>query len=328
MTTVDDSDAITMFWIRSERASKSPNPYDAPINTGYDEAAHAAGMRLTRISVDDVVVGTTEDAGASVRVRGALVAPDRAFFHTKLVTWPVDRYDYWRHLTTYAALSAAGFFTTVPVGLSLINNEKTLTALQRFGSEVSRLPSVRLCTRGYDRDHLDWCTASMRASDIDFPVVVKPASWGGGNGVFVASTIGELDAVLTWAAATELTVVIQPWLGRDVVDYRVHCLDGEPHSVLTRALRGDALAGNLAQGGTAEWTGMPDAVIAPARAVAREIGLPYLCVDFLRAGGRWWFSEIEVDGGPPDPDVNKVRFGSYRSRFDTFVSELRVGSAT
>ncbi|SEF09410.1 RimK family alpha-L-glutamate ligase [Streptomyces sp. Ag109_O5-10] len=327
MTTAHDSDAITMFWIRSERESKSPNPYDAAINTGYDDAARAVGMRLTRISVDDVVVGTTKDC-ASVRVRGALVAPDATVFHTKLVTWPVDRFDYWRHLTTYAALSAAGFFTTVPVGLSLVNNEKQLTALQRFGSVVQRLPSVRLCTRGYDRDHLDWCTAAMRASDIGLPVVVKPASWGGGNGVFVASTVGELDAVLTWAAATELTVLIQPWLGRDVVDYRVYCLDGEPHRVLTRELRGDALAGNTAQGGSAAWNAIPDALLAPARAVARDIGLPYLCVDFLRADGRWWFSEIEVDGSAArDPDLNKARFGSFRSRFDTFVRDLRAEGA-
>jgi hypothetical protein len=326
VTAVHDSDAVTMFWIRSERESKSPNPYDAPINTGYDDAARAVGVRLDRVSVDDVVVGTTR-AGASIRVRGALVAPDRAFFHTKLVTWPVDRHDYWRHLTTYAALSAAGYFTTFPVGYSLINNEKLLTMLRPYGSEVPRLPTVRLCTRGYGPDQLDWCTAAMRTSDIDFPVVVKPASWGGGHGVFVASDAGELDSVLAWAGAAELTVVVQPWLGRDVVDHRVYFIDGEPYRVLTRRLTGDAFAGNTSQGGVAEWSDLPDELVAPARAVARDIGLPYLCIDFLRAEGQWWFSEVEIDGSAArDPDLNQARFGSYRSRFDTFVGELRSDS--
>ncbi|MFI0717001.1 RimK family alpha-L-glutamate ligase [Streptomyces inhibens] len=320
------ADLVTMFWIRSERESKSPNPFDAEINSRYDAAARAAGVLLSRISVDDVVVGTTE-VGASVRVRGELVAADTAFFHTKLVTWPVDRFDYWRHLTTYAALSAAGFYTTFPVGYSLINNEKLITALRPFGSVVPRLPTVRLSTRGYGPDHLDWCTAAMRASDIAFPVVVKPSSWGGGNSVFVASNAGELDTVLTWAAAAELTVVVQPWLGRDVVDYRVFYVDGEPYRVLTRKPRGDALAGNVGQGGVAGWTAMPDALVAPARAVARDIELPYLCIDFLCADGQWWFSEIEIDGGTTQGDhhMTEVRFGSYRSRFDTFVGDLRSG---
>ncbi|WP_327370959.1 ATP-grasp domain-containing protein [Streptomyces sp. NBC_01217] len=317
-------DPVTMFWIRSERESKSPNPFDAEINSRYDAATRKAGVLLSRISVDDVVVGTTKGE-ASVRVRGDLIAPDSAFFHTKLVTWPVDRFDYWRHLTTYAALSAAGFFTTVPVGLSLINNEKLLTGLRRFGSAVRRLPTVRLGTRGYGPDHLDWCTAEMRANDIDFPVVVKPSSWGGGNSVFVASDAGELDTVFTWMAAAEMTVVVQPWLGRDVVDYRVFYVDGEPYRVLTRQPRGDALAGNVGQGGVAGWTTIPDALVDPARAVADDIELPYLCVDFLYAGGQWWFSEIEVDGGTTQGDhhMTEVRFRSYRSRFDRFVRGLR-----
>lgn len=316
------ADLITMYWIRSERESKSPNPFAPRINRGYDDAARAAGMLLTPITVDDVVIGST-DKGASVRVRGTLVAPDAAFFHTKLITWPVNRFDYWRHLTTYAALSAAGLFTTIPVGHSLINNDKLLSALQRFGGVVPRLPTVRLCTRGYGPEHLDWCTAAMSAGEIGFPAVVKPASWGSGYGVFVASTVGELDTVLSWAATSELTVVVQPWLGRDVVDYRVFYVDGEPYRVLTRELLGDALAGNVVQGGLAGWTAMPEELVAPAQAVAREIGLPYVCIDFLCAEGQWWFSEIEVDGaGAGDQDLNEVRFGSYRARFDAFVRDL------
>ena len=325
MTAVHDHDAsdlATMFWIRSERASKSANPVDSEIDPRYDGAALKAGMLLTRITSDDVVIGTTP-AGPCVRVRGAAVSPDRAFFHTKMVTWPVDRFDYWRHLSTYAALAAAGFFTTIPVGLSLINNDKLLSAMQPFGSALRRLPTVRLSTRGHGPDRLDWCITAMRESGVDFPVVVKPASWGGGHSVFAASTPAELDTVLAWASAAELTVVVQPWLGRGAVDHRVFYVDGEPYRVLTRQPRGDALAGNVSQGGTAGWTRMPEELEVPARAVARDIGLPYLCVDFLCVDGQWWFSEIEVDGGTllGDHHMTEVRFASYSARFAAFVRD-------
>lgn len=322
------TDLVTMYWIRAERQSKSPNTEDTEVTARYDAATRAVGVRLASVTADDVVVGAREQ-GPSVRVCGELIRPDMAFFHTKLITWPSDRFDHWRHLTTYAAVSAAGFFTTVPVSISLVNNDKLLSALRPFGSLVPRVPTVRVCTRGHRPDTLGWCTAAMRASDIGFPVIVKPASWGAGHSVFVAQDVGELDTVLTWAASAELTVVVQPWLGREVVDYRVWCIDGEPSRALTRRPVADAVAGNVGQGGIAKWTDLPDALVAPSRAVARDIGLPYLCIDFLHAGGRWWFSEIEVDGGtvPGDHHLTEVRFGSYRSRFDRFVRDLRSAGA-
>ncbi len=323
-----DGDLVTMFWIRSERESKSPNPAHREVDARYDAAARAVGVLLTSISVDDVVVGATS-TGPAVRVRGSLVAPDSAFFHTKLMTWPTDRFDSWRHLTTYAAVSAAGFFTSVPVGHSLINNDKMLTALRLFAGDVPRLPTVRLCTRGYGTGHLDSCGAAIRASNIAFPVIVKPSSWGAGHSVFVADTLDDLDTVLSWAAAAELTVVVQPWLGRNAADCRVYCVDGEPYRALVRRPVGDAVAGNPGQGGVAQLTDVPEALVCPARTVARDIGLPYVCVDFLGTDGRWWFSEIEIDGGtnPGERHLTEVRFGSYRSRFDAFVRNLSSGGA-
>ncbi|WP_436498582.1 ATP-grasp domain-containing protein [Actinokineospora sp. HUAS TT18] len=310
---------VTMFWVRSERESKSPNPAHHEVDARYAAAAGANGMALRVITADDIVIGRTPTP--RVRVRGDLIDPAQAFFHTKLMSWPGDRFDAWRHLSTFAALEAAGFFVTIPATHSILNNEKVLTSLQPFGSEVRRLPTVRVCTRGYGAGGARVDRDTLAAASVDFPVIVKPSSWGAGHGVFVATTIDELDTVLGFAAPADLTMLVQPWIGRDVVDCRVYCVDGEPYRALARRPLGDAVAGNVGQGGVAELTDVPADLIEPARAVARSVGLSYVCADFLSVGDGWWFSEIEVDGGtiPREQHLTEVRFGSYRTRFDAFV---------
>ncbi|MFD5075772.1 hypothetical protein [Streptomyces sp. NPDC058371] len=117
-----------------------------------------------------------------------------------------------------------------------------------------------------------------------------------------------------------MTVLVQPWLGEDVVEHVVVCVDGEP----------TGLEGALAE-----------RLSAPAKSVATELGLAYVRVGFVQDADRFrlsrvdcagfaadvdWFSEIEIDGSAGrDPDLDQVRFGSYRSRFDTFVGDLRSG---
>lgn len=310
-----------MYWIRSERESTLPNPGHVPVNALYDAIFRDLGMTVRPISAENIVVGHTGTEPA-VYVRGVGVRPDETFFHTMLMTWPTDRFDIWQHLTTYAALEAAGYFTTVPTLHSVINNDKILTGLSEFGSGLRRVPTVRVTTRGYDADALHRCAAALAAAGIGYPLIVKPAHWGAGYGVFVARSEAELDTVLATARAAEFTMVVQPWLGRDVVDHRVFCVDGEPCSTLGRRPVGDAVAGNLGQGGAMALGTVPDVLRGPAREVAKAVGMPYVCVDFLMTGDDWWLSEIEIDGGSTldDFDTTRARFASYLARFDMFVA--------
>ncbi|NGY63125.1 hypothetical protein G7043_29825 [Lentzea sp. NEAU-D13] len=313
----------TMYWIRSERESKRPNPAHAPINAMYDEIFRDLGMTVQPISAENIVVGRTDD-GPAVYVRGVRVRPDEAFFHTMLWTWPTDRFDIWQHLTVYAALEAAGYFVTVPTLHSVINNDKILTGLSEFASGLRRVPTVRVTTRGYDSEALRRCVVALTAADIEYPVIVKPAHWGSGHGVFVAENETELNTVLKTAQAAEFTMVVQPWLGREVTDFRVFCIDGEPHSTLGRRPVGDAVAGNLGQGGAMSLGTVPQVLRDPARKVAKAMGMPYVCVDFLMAGDDdWWLSEVEIDGGSTLDDfaTTRARFGSYLARFKAFVAK-------
>ncbi|MFI0723487.1 RimK family alpha-L-glutamate ligase [Streptomyces sp. NPDC021224] len=307
---------IALYWIRSERAAGAPDPHGDRILRRCAAAAGRHGMDLRSATVDDIVVAC--DGGEpSVRVHGTPVSPHEVFFHTKLMSWPANAVDVWRHLTTYAVLEEAGFCVTVPALHSMVNNDKLLAGLQDFGPGVRPLPTLRLPTRAYYPGQYD-----LQALGIGYPAVVKPSDWGGGNAVFVADGPRRLHEVLVLASASERTMVVQPWLGPDTRDHRVYCFDGEPARSSVRRLAAGAAAGNVTQGGSAALAEPPAALLGPARAVARAIGLPYVCVDFLEAGGDFWFSEIEVDGGTSvgGAELTAARFGAYRRHFDRFRS--------
>jgi hypothetical protein len=310
-----------MYWIRSERESMTPNPVHAVHGDMYETTAAALGMEIRSIGVDDIVIGSTPST-AAVYVRGERVHPHECFFHTMLMSWPVDRFDIWRHLRTFAALESIGFFTTVPMMHSLLNNDKLLTGVGTFGAGLPRLPTVRVGTRGHAVDARNRYEAEMEAARLQFPLMVKPAYWGCGFGVFVAQDSNELEGLLNLAEAAELTLVLQPWLGRRVTDYRIYCLDGEPFMAAARRSTGDAVVGNAGQGGIVDITAIPEVLRAPARLVASRVGTSYLCVDFLMVDDEWWFSEIEIDGANAlhDPESLRVRFTSYRDRFAAYVA--------
>ncbi len=316
---VGERGSAAMYWIRTDRESKTPNPGHDAADQRFELAGERSGMRIRPVAVDDIVVGHTGEA-PQVLVHGKPVNPAEAFFHTKLMSWPENKPDLWRHLSTYCALEAAGFFTTVPALHSVINNDKLLSALVCPDST----PTVAT-TSVHTGPFID--AGRVFDGPLEFPVIVKPSSWGAGNSVFAVRSRDELNSVLRLAAAAELTAVIQPWLGTGVADCRVYCVDGEPRGAIMRRPRGQSVTSNLGQGGRVEVVDVPPELVAPARDVARTIGLPYAGIDFLRASDGWWFSEIEVDGDtlPSSVELTDLRFGSYRLAFDRFVMGARSG---
>ncbi|MFJ1767889.1 RimK family alpha-L-glutamate ligase [Amycolatopsis sp. NPDC088138] len=309
-------DAV-MYWIRTDRESKTPNPAHDVADQRFELAGERAGTRIRPVAVDDVVVGRTGDV-PQVLVHGQRVDPAEAFFHTKLMSWPENEPDLARHLATYCVLEAAGFFTTVPAMHSVINNDKLLSAVLCPGG-IASIATTSVHTRPG--------AAVVFDAPIEFPVIVKPAGWGAGNSVFALRNRADLNPVLRLAGAAGLTVVIQPWLGTGVADCRVYCVDGEPRGAVLRRPRGDSVTSNFGQGGRAEAVEVPAELAGPAREVALTLGLPYVCVDFLHGADGWWFSEIEADGDtlPSSADLTDLRFGSYRLAFDRFAAGAPSG---
>jgi hypothetical protein len=307
-------DAV-MFWMQPDR---DPQPqvtiYHKQVVARCRAAAAELGVDLRLATADEVVVAQ-RDGQRQVWVAGELLDRQVGFFHTVNQPWPAYRADTWRNLTLFGVLEAVGYCVTIPALHNIQADDKLLTALIERRCGVPSLPTLRLCTRGLDPRTID-----PEDYGLQFPLLVKAASWARGMGLMTVSGRPELNATLQLASASELTVILQPWLGPGVTDYRVYVVNGEPYTALARRPSDGGVAGNAAQDGRAQMTGVPPALLEPARRAASVMGLPYVCVDFLEQEGRHWFSEIELDGGTATggPALTKVRFGAYRQLFDRY----------
>lgn len=304
-----------LYWMRSQRdRADLYEIYRRERFAAFERAARNAGLGFDVVAADELVLGVTESGRRQVLLRGEELDPGMSLFHTKVMTWPAYMPDVWRHLTLFALLEAMGFCTTVPARLSVISNDKllSLAALNPEGRAV--IPTVRFATRQFGA-----ITGLFDPASLHYPVIVKPSNWGGGFGIVQARTANELTSVLQLAGAAELMVVVQPFLSGTVTDYRVYCVDGEPMAAESRTAIPGALVGNEGQGGKARRVDVPGQLIAPARAIAGTLGLPYACADFLHDGDAYFLSEIEIDGGTPATDFTDVveaRFLAYRRHLD------------
>jgi glutathione synthase/RimK-type ligase-like ATP-grasp enzyme len=299
---------VVMYWLRTRRTASVDRGL-AGVIEHCRRAAAANGMELRHVSVDDIMVAASS-GGVSVTIGGVPVDRATTFFHTKLMTWPETEKDTWRFVSTADLLAAAGFHTTVPTDVNVATNDKLLTLVTYALDDFPWVPSIRVSTRGFSK--LD--TGAVK---VEFPAIVKPANWGGGYGIHKVSSYSELEATLQLAGGGEITMVVQPWLGEKVADNRVYCVDGVAVAATRRVAADGAIVGNLHQGGRLSVIDVPDELRAPAHRIAGAVGLPYVCIDFLEAGGSYYLSEIEVDGGTSgNEELGAQRFGAYRRAFE------------
>ncbi|HEY1619251.1 MAG TPA: hypothetical protein VGG25_16640 [Streptosporangiaceae bacterium] len=316
---------VSLYWLRSQRDRVSLYEWyrDSKL-APFARLAAMAGMDLEVVTADELAVSVSQDGKPAVYLRGRELDPAASLFHTKVMTWPAYQPDALRHLTLVTILEAAGFCTTVPAWLNQVNNDKLLSYLRMPAPGIPVLPTLYVMTRqfGAIRDVAD-------PAAIRYPVLVKPAGWGGGFGVFSADNETQLNSVLQLAGAAELTMVIQPLLEPPVTDCRVYCIGGEPVAAVFRTAPPRSLVGNYTQGGKLTRGEVPAELAGPAGAMAAAMGIPYACVDFLRSGERgYWFSEIEVDGGGPGEafeDLGVAKFAAFRAHFDAYLARRAAG---
>jgi hypothetical protein len=311
-----------IFWLWPQRERLADYlEHEDEVWSAYRKSAERAGLTFTVIAADDVVV-QTRPGSARVYVHGREVHPDTSMFHTSLLTWPCYQVDVWRFLSTFAVIEAAGFCTTIPTPLTLVNNDKLLTLMQPYGRELPWVPTTRILTRFYWSLH-----ERLNPELIDFPVLVKPASWGSGFGVTKAESLKELNAILQLAGAAELPMVIQPWLGEGISDCRVYVVDGVALTANIRSPRDGSLVASVTHGGETVMAEVPPHLVEPAKHVAASLGLRYVCVDFLVRGDDYWLSEIEMDGSinADQTELRDAMFRAYRGLFDDHVAGHRAG---
>lgn len=128
------------------------------------------------------------------------------------------------------------------------------------------------------------------------PYILKPKEMLSGLGIMKIDSVPQLNSALDIVMTSSKDFIVQKFI-QAPSDYRVYIIDGKPKYCLLRIPpKGDFLA-NISQGGIAKEATIPKKLSRHLAAVYSKTRAPFLCVDFLRSGDKYWFNEIETAGG-------------------------------
>jgi glutathione synthase/RimK-type ligase-like ATP-grasp enzyme len=318
---IDDSPLRRMVWVFPDRESSRSIPkWQKAFWWAYEEVAQELGLNWTAHAPEDVAVDGFDRTEPLVYVAGERVTPADTLFVTSLYSLPYQAMDVFNQYALYAVLENCGFYLPAPPSLSAIVNDKLATILYLKDSPIPSIPTVRI---GTGRDLGDRHYEPVLRK-LTFPAIVKPVGWCAGSGVCMAHSLEDLRGLLSLAQGGETTVAVQPYLGCNTVDYRVFMVDGRPHTVARRTPLADSYVANTDRGGRMDYVPLPTELADALDYFAEKVPIPFLCVDFLYDGDKYWFSEIEPDGAIVRPDhdsaavsrrqrtIIEARFRAYR----------------
>lgn len=325
-----ESSLRRIVWVFPDRESTRNNAkWNAAFWQDYADVAKELGLTWQRTSPEAITVDGLDPRDPKVYVDGERVTPGDTIFITSLYTLAYQMVDAFTQYTLYSVLEQAGFYLPHPPALAAMVNDKLATLLFLKDSPVPPIPTVRI---GTGRDLIyDEFTAAI--ADLTYPAVAKPAGWGSSRGVSLARDDQDVRSLLSIAQGGDTTLVFQPYLGDGTVDIRLYMVNGEVVATLLRAPGKGSIYPQLSTGARVGWTELPGELAAVAPWFAEKIPVPYLCVDFLHDGKRFWLSEIELDGGIFNPDASSAesleiqlgvirdRFAAYRDAHTTFIAQ-------
>jgi hypothetical protein len=325
----DDSTLRRMVWVFPDRESSRAIPkWQKAFWRAYEEVAAQLGLVWERHPPEDVAVDCMTRGEPAVYVAGQRVTPADTLFVTSLYSLPYQAMDIFNQLALYAVLENAGFYLPHPPSLSPIANDKMATILYFKDCPIPAVPTVRIGTgRDLGYQHYEPVLAQMT-----FPAIVKPTGWCAGWGICMAHNLEDLRGMLSLAQGGETTIAVQPFLGPRTIDFRVFMVDGKPHTVARRTPPPDTYVANFGRGGGIEYVDVPPGLVDALDYFGERVPIPFLCVDFLFDGERYWFSEIEPDGAIVCPDhdsptvvarqrsIIEARFRAYRRAHAQWLS--------
>ncbi|MGE5829716.1 MAG: ATP-grasp domain-containing protein [Micromonosporaceae bacterium] len=289
-----------MVWVFPDRESTRTVPkWQKAFWFAYQEEAERLGLSWTSHPPDDVAVDCLSRGRPRVYVAGEPVTPENTLFVTSLYSLPYQSMDVFNQYALYAVLEQSGFYLPAPPALSPVVNDKIATILYLKDSPIPAVPTVRIGT-GRDLGHRFY---EPVLEAMTFPAIVKPVGWCGGWGISMVHNLEDLHGLLSLAQGGETTVAVQPYLGPGTIDFRVFLIDGVPHTVARRTPPTGAYVANYGRGGGIEYIPVPAELTTTLEYVAERVPIPFLCVDFLFDGERYWLSEIEPDGAIVCPDL-------------------------
>jgi len=310
-----------MVWVFPDRESTRAVPkWRRSFWDAYAEVAAELGLAWESHPPEDVAVDGMDRGNPRVFVAGERVTPADTLFVTSLYSLPYQAMDVFNQYALYAVLENAGFYLPSPPWLSATVNDKLATLLHLKDSPIPPIPTVRIGT-GRDLGHRFYEPVLER---MTFPVIVKPTGWCAGWGICMAHNLADLRGILSLAQGGETTVAVQPYLGKDTIDYRVFLVDGKPHTVARRTPKPGSYVANTGSGGRMDYVPLPTELADALEYFADRVPIPFLAVDFLYDGEMFWFSEIEPDAAIVCPDhdspavvrrqlsIIEARFRAYR----------------
>lgn len=310
-----------MCWIFPDREStRTSAKWNAAFWHTYAEVAKEVGLTWARTAPEAVTVDALDPRHPRVYVDGERVTPRDTLFVTSPYTLPYQSADVFTQFTLYAVLEHAGFYLPAPPSMAAVGCDKMATILFLKDCPTPPIPTTRISS---GRDLLfDEYLGTIEG--LTYPAIAKPAGWCASRGINLARDTHDVRGLLSLAQGGDTTLVFQPYLGPRTVDYRVHVIDGEPHTTLVRAPGDGALYPQYSTGARLRYTPTPPELGPAIEYLVEKLPIPYFCADFLHDGERFWLSEIELDGGIicPDPtspevvraqrDLIKARFLAYR----------------
>jgi hypothetical protein len=327
-----------IFWLYPERDTASQlqvgeNEYWGAYRFGAESAGMQFGGGFSPEAVDIVLRSDTDvNAGvphSRVYVDGREVTPEQAIFVSDLYLYPYAMQDAWSQLSLSWVLRQLGFYLPIPPELSILVSDKVAALLYASELGLPVLSTSRLTTgRDWDRRNLEILTKGLH-----FPMAVRPCHWCGGWGFNVARDMNDLSALVSLASGADTILILQPLVDPDrLLDCRVVCIDGEPTMSMMRKPAPGTIVASVTRGASS-WLGpVPAQLTEPARQIAADVDVPYLCVDFLMDGERYWFSEMEPDGSITREDwaeddearsVLKARFLAFDRGHERWLSRAR-----
>ncbi len=326
----DQSTLRRMVWVFPDRESSRAIPkWQKAFWFAYEEVARELGLTWTSHPPEDVAVDRMDCDDVRVYVAGERVTPEDTLFVTSLYSLPYQAMDVFNQYALYAVLEQTGFYLPAPPFLSSIVNDKLATILYFKDSPIPAVPTIRIGT-GRDLGHRLYEPVLEK---LTFPAIVKPTGWCAGWGICMAHNLEDLRGLLSLAQGGETALAIQPYLGRNTIDFRVFMVDGRPHTVARRTPPTGAYVANFGRGGGLEYVPLPTELADAMDYFAEKIPIPFVCVDFLFDGQRYWFSEIEPDGAIVCPDhdspavvrrqrsIIEARFRAYRRGHAQWVGD-------
>ena len=153
----------------------------------------------------------------------------------------------------------------------------------------------------------------------NYPYIVKPKEMLAGIGIIKIDSAESLKSIFDIIGQSARDYIAQPFIG-GARDYRVYTDGGKIIACLQRQPADGEYLASISRSGKGSGVTAPENIAALTEKIAEVFGGDYLCVDWLAAGNKFWFSEIESGGGfsaLPEPErgrVAKAFFNSNRKR--------------